>query len=288
MSEESAESTPVDNGQAGTEAPAPESPAPAPEGAEPEETPSSEGGKQPAPEGEQGGKAPEENKEGEGEGTELAGELFFEGEQVDVTVPDELQEQLEASGVDVNKAVNELFGKDSDFTLSDETRAPLDEKYGKVVVDSYLNAIKAQNQNTLSSHKQSAKEAEEANQAAAEWSNELVGGEESWDALAEWAGNNLDESQIESFNRAMDSGDKWLQELAIRDLHNNMKKSEGDDNVELIAGDIASNAEGSSLTAQQYLSEMTSPSFTDLKGEDRAKAQAGLDKRRRAGLSKGI
>lgn len=279
-----AESTPVDNGatpepEAPVETPAePEGEAPAPEA-------DSEGGTQPQPEG---AKDAESEGGASAEGESLDGELFFEGEQVSVTVPDDLKGQLEDSGVDVNKAVNELFAKDSDFSLSAETRVPLDEKYGKAVVDSYLSAIKQQNQATMRNNAQAVKDAEAANKEASEWSDELVGGAENWAALEEWAGANLEDSQIESFNRAMDSGDKWMQELAIRELNNSMNKAEGDTNVELISGQLSSNTEGSALSSQEYLREMTSGEFMKLTGSDKAKAQESLDARRRAGITKGI
>lgn len=279
-----AESTPVDNGatpepEAPVETPAePEGEAPAPEAG-------SEGGTQPQPEG---AKDAESEGDASAEGESLDGELFFEGEQVSVTVPDDLKGQLEDSGVDVNKAVNELFAKDSNFSLSAETRAPLDEKYGKAVVDSYLSAIKQQNQATMRNNAQAVKDAETANKEASEWSDELVGGAENWAALEEWAGANLEDSQIESFNRAMDSGDKWMQELAIRELNNSMNKAEGDTNVELISGQLSSNTEGSALSSQEYLRGMTSGEFMKLTGSDKAKAQESLDARRRAGIAKGI
>ena len=61
--------------------------------------------------------------------TEIPGELYFNGEQVQVDIPEELSSTLTEAGVDVNKVVSELYGKDSDFTLSDEARKPLDDLY---------------------------------------------------------------------------------------------------------------------------------------------------------------
>lgn len=216
-------------------------------------------------------------------------EYFFNGEQVQIEVPDDLKSTLTESGVDVDKVLGELYGKDSEFQLSDETRAPLDEKYGKVVVDTFLNALKGQNESMLKGAQEAQRAAEESNKAAAEWSNELVGGEENWTALESWATDNLDEKQIESFNRAMDSGDKWLQELAIKDLHSKMHNAEGDTSAELISGDSPGNeTAGAPLSAKDYIAEMTSPEFSKLKGQDKAKAQQQLDMRRRAGMKRGL
>lgn len=221
--------------------------------------------------------------------SEEASEHFFNGEQVQIEVPDDLKNTLSESGVDVDKVVSELYGKDSDFTLSDETRAPLDEKYGKPVVDTFLNALKTQNESVLKGAQEATKAAEEANKQAEEWSNELVGGEENWSALESWAADNLEEAQIESFNRAMASGDKWMQELAIKDLHSKMQESEGDTNVSLVSGDApGGDSAGSPLSAQDYIAEMTSPEFRNLKGQDKVKAQQQLDARRRVGMKRGL
>lgn len=228
-----------------------------------------------------------ESKEVESEVAE--GEFYFNGQQVQVEVPDDLKSSLSDAGVNVDTVLSELYGKDSDFTLSDETRKPLDEKFGKPIVDTFLSSLKQQNDSVLKGAESAQKAAEEANAQAAEWSNELVGGEEQWDALSEWAEGNLEESQIESFNKAMQSGDKWLQELAIKDLHSKYQNSEGDTNVSLISGDSAGiDSSGSPLGRDEYIAEMTSPEFMKLRGQDKAKAQAQLDARRRAGQRKGL
>lgn len=233
-----------------------------------------------------------EEKESSGEGSEQdtaeAGTYYFEGQEVSIEVPDELKSTLDEVGVNTDKVIEELYGKDSDFTLSEETRKPLDEKYGKPVVDTFLNALKSQNESLLKGAADAKEAATKADQEAKEWSDEVVGGEENWTALEEWAGENLDEAQIESFNKAMQSGDKWLQELAIKDLHSKYTNSEGDTSASLISGDSASDTSGGPLSKEDYLSEMTSPSFRELKGNDKVKAQAQLDARRRAGMKKGI
>lgn len=228
-----------------------------------------------------------ESKEVESEVAE--GEFYFNGQQVQVEVPDDLKSSLSDAGVNVDTVLSELYGKDSDFALSDETRKPLDEKFGKPIVDTFLSSLKQQNDSVLKGAESAKKAAEEANAQAAEWSNELVGGEEQWDSLSEWAAGNLEESQIESFNKAMQSGDKWLQELAIKDLHSKYQNSEGDTHVSLISGDSAgSDSSGSPLGRDEYIAEMTSPEFMKLRGQDKDKAQAQLDARRRAGQRKGL
>lgn len=222
--------------------------------------------------------------------SELPGELYFNGEQVQVEVPDELSTSLKESGVDVNKVLGELYGKDSDFTLSDETRKPLDDKYGKAVVDTFLGALKNQNEGALKGAKDAESAAAQAAQEAEAWSNEVVGGEEEWAAMSKWAETSLDESEIESFNKAMQSGDKWMQELAIKSLHGKYKGSEGDATANLLTADSSTgtSTDNTPMSRQDYLQAMSSPEFMKLGREEKHKAQAALDARRQAGINKGL
>lgn len=245
------------------------------------ETPEEEGSEE-TPEGEENS---EEGSQEEGEKPDY----YFNGEKVSVEVPDDLKQSLDDVGVDVDQVLSELYGEESDFTLSEETRKPLDEKYGKAVVDTFLGAIKAQNEAVLQQTKEAQKAAEEANKQAVEWSNELVGGEENWTAMSDWAVENLSDEQLDSFNKAMDSGDKYIQELAIKDLKSKYHEAEGDTNATLISGDSTASVDsGSPLSSSEYIAEMTSPEFRALKGQEKVKAQAKLDARRRAGMKKGL
>jgi len=216
-------------------------------------------------------------------------DFYFNGQQVQVEVPEDLKGNLDAAGVNVDSVLKELYGKDSDFTLSDDTRAPLDEKYGKVVVDTFLNAMKSQNEGILKGATEAQNAASEADKQAVEWSNEVVGGEENWNSLESWATENLDEGEITSFNKAMSSGDKWMQELAIKALNGKMQSAEGDTTVNLVSGDSASDTgSGSGLSGQDYINEMTSSAFRALKGHEKVNAQKQLDARRRTGMKRGL
>src|SRR5690554_4053560 len=164
-------------------------PTPAPEGPTSVDNgnPTEGAGSQTIPDGGQGGATADPAPSPEP--SEFPDELFFNGHPVRVEVPEELAGQLREAGVDANKVISELYGKDSDFTLSDETRAPLDEKFGKPLVDTFLQALKAQNEHALHLTESQKAEAEKAQQQAVEWSNELVGGEENWNAMSQWAEN---------------------------------------------------------------------------------------------------
>ena len=94
---------------------------------------------------------------------ESESEFYFNGQQVQIEVPEDLKSSLNEAGVDVDKVVSELYGKDSDFTLSDETRAALDEKFGKPLVDTFLSAIKSQNESMVKGAEEAKAAAEQAN-----------------------------------------------------------------------------------------------------------------------------
>ena len=215
-------------------------------------------------------------------------EAYFNGTPVEVEVPSELQEALEGAGADVSKIVHELFSKDSNWELSAEARAPLDAKFGRGIVDSYLAAIKVQNENVVMQNQkeQEAKEAAEAE--LAEWSNELVGGEEAWNALDDWASQSLDDTEISNFNAAMQSGNKYIQELAIKQVTERWKEAVGDTNYALVTA--GANAEdedtGGAMTAEQYIEGIKN--LGKLPRAERQEAEAKLDARRRAGIAKGI
>ena len=231
------------------------------------------------------------SEESEQTSTDDSGEadFYFNGQQVQVEIPEDLKGNLDAAGVNVDSVIKELYGKDSDFTLSDETRAPLDEKYGKVVVDTFLNAMKSQNEGILKGATEAQNAASEADKQAVEWSNEVVGGEDNWNSLESWATENLDEGEITSFNKAMSSGDKWMQELAIKALNGKMQSAEGDTTVSLVSGDSSGETgSGAGLSGQDYINEMTSTAFRGLKGHDKINAQKQLDARRRTGMKRGL
>jgi len=216
-------------------------------------------------------------------------DFYFNGQQVQVEIPEDLKGSLDAAGVNVDSVMKELYGKDSDFTLSDDTRAPLDEKYGKVVVDTFLNAMKSQNEGILKGATEAQNAASEADKQAVEWSNEVVGGEENWNSLESWATDNLEEGEITSFNKAMSSGDKWMQELAIKALNGKMQSAEGDTTANLVSGDSSiDTGSGAGLSGQDYISEMTTTAFRALKGHEKVNAQKQLDARRRTGIKRGL
>lgn len=108
--------------------------------------------------GDAGGEDPKgETQEGEGkEEDKPAGSsqeevsYFFGGEEVTIEVPQDVEEELKAKGLDAYAIAAELYAKDGDFSLSEETKQKLYDAFGKFAVDAYLSGLKAQNEASCS------------------------------------------------------------------------------------------------------------------------------------------
>lgn len=161
------------------------------------EEPPKDGDPQGVPEGGEPPKQPDQPEEGE------THEFYWGDIPVDVEVPTEIADAFAEHGIDANKLVGELFSKDGKFELTAETRAPLDKAFGKHIVDGYLNLYKQQNQMFIEGHQKQ----QEALRAAIEENTKdfetLVGGDEGWGQLNEWASENLSEQELANLNAVM-------------------------------------------------------------------------------------
>ena len=72
---------------------------------------------------------------------------------------------------------------------------------------------------------------------------ELVGGEESYNSMLEWASENLQEGEVQAYDRAIDSGDLDLVRLAVAGLQNKYQSVEGSD-PSLIEGQSSNSTGG--------------------------------------------
>lgn len=220
-------------------------------------------------------------------------EFFFGGQSVSVEVPDDIQAAFTEKGLDAQAVVSELFAKDGDFSLSAETRSKLDEAFGKPLVDAYLNLYKGQNNMALKQFKADA-EAEQATITANTASfNELVGGDEGWDKLAAWAGDNLSDAELESFNvvMALDGKSFAAQRLVTEALvarYQAANKAEESDVIKLLtdtggAADAPSSDLPSKLSRQEFQALLGTEKYK----KDPAYA-AAIDNIRRASAAKGL
>lgn len=206
-------------------------------------------------------------------------QLKYEGQDVEVEIPDDLVETFKAQGLDAQALANELYSGE-EFGLSEETKAGLYKLYGKTVVEGYLEGLKARNDSVFSQLKQQQQQAEEANEKIWNETLELVGGEEGWNGLEEYALEKLSDEELDEFNQVMASGSRYAQKLALKDLKARREGTEGTGELELVEGDSRSNSDKGFLSKQEYLELHTS-------GEYR-KDPKKYDSLRQAGMARGL
>ncbi|AWD90755.1 hypothetical protein [Pseudomonas phage Alpheus] len=208
--------------------------------------------------GEGDGKEGGEEK-GDKEGEEGDAPVYhFGDQQVEVEVPSEISAALADAGVDEKALLTELFAEGGKFELSADTRAKLDEKFGKVMVDGYLNLYRGLNQQTIAEHARTTADAAKAAEAQQAEYAELVGGKEGLESLEAFILANFDEKQIGSYNAIM-SGDSWEAQrmvisMAKQQMAQHDKLTKGDRSVDLLSdGDPASRQSGDDITSKGFI-----------------------------------
>lgn len=166
------------------------------------------------------------------------GEFFFGGTQVDIEVPTEIASALEEAGIDKGELLAELFSKDGDFSISDETRVKLEEKFGKLMVDGYLNMYKGINEQSLAKTN-SEKEATTLLETKRDTEySEMVGGDEGIVKIEGYIVESYSDEQVAAYNAVMESGDHASQMLIISQVKMQMELQDklvnGDKNIKLL------------------------------------------------------
>lgn len=229
----------------------------------------------------------------------------YGGLEVDVQVEPEINDMFTEKGLDVTGVVSELYGGD-EFGLSDETKEKLYEAFGKFSVDSYLSGLEARNDRTINQIKSESESKAQAADKAWEEVSSIVGGDEGWTALEQYADQNLSDQELEEFNEIMSMNNFTIQRLAISDLaqraglsgdgngsgsvhpnqtgENSMagKSNEGLQLIEAAGGDSRGSGDATPLSAQEYRDAYMALAENDYEG------MAKLDDRRRAGINKGL
>lgn len=266
----------------------PTEPTPSPtEPTEPNPAPVEPQPSEPAPTEEPPKEPTEPPKEGEPE-------YYFGEAKVEVEVPADIEAALSEKGIDSKQLLSELFAKDGKFELSADNRAKLDEAFGKTMVDGYLNLFKSQNEMTLSKLKaeQEAATAEQAKNSSE--FGELVGGDEGWSELDNWASQNMSEQELASFNAVMSlPPEHWVaQKAVIQAIQMRRTAAQGDTStdapVKLIGDDSGAGARSSegmpsTLTRDEFQQIM----MTEKYRTDRGYA-AKIDAIRSASIAKKI
>lgn len=224
--------------------------------------------------------------------------LVYDGVEVEISVDPELNEMFTGKGLNANDVANELYSGD-EFGLSDETKGKLYEAFGKFAVDSYLNGLKAQNDNRMREIKETENARSAASEAAWKEALEITGGDEGYAAMEAWADANFTDQEYAEYNEIMEGNNWTMQRLALQDLAQRSKAGNGDapsslhpnqvnnsmtgnslELIEMQGNDSRGGSDNTPLTNQQY-------NALYLKTDDPA-ALAQLDARRRAGIAKGI
>lgn len=213
---------------------------------------------------------------------------FWGDMPVEVEVPQEIAAALAEHKIDANKLVDELFAKDGKFELSADSRKALDKAFGKTMVDGYINLFKGQNQSFVEKHQAEQQAIQESIKANATDFDTLVGGDEGWQELGEWASTNLTEQEIAHVNAVMQlpvehyAAQRTVIEALRIKQQAARKETDGDDSVTLLsdsgspAGSVSA-AVPNTLSREQFHELMWSEKYRN----DPKYAQAVDEARRR-------
>lgn len=222
-----------------------------------------------------------------------APEYFFGEQQVAVEVPTEISTALKEAGVDEKALLSQLFKKDGDFSIDEETRTKLEDKFGKLMVDGYLNMYKNLNEQTMSkiaADKEAAKATEAQQQT--EYAD-AVGGIEGLQAMESFIVENFTDSEIAAYNAVMQTDEHAAHLLIISQVKARMeladKLTNGDKKISLVGDNTAVGSETASPVDKGFLdeSEYRTITMTDKYWED-SEYQAKVDAARIAGKRKGL
>lgn len=130
--------------------------------------------------------------------------------------------------------------------LSEDSYAEL-EKAGipKGYVDTYVEGLKALHENS---------EVNTLNQAGFE-------SRETYDAATQWAAANLDPSDIEAFNEAVESGDPAAVTHALTELNKDYSAAKGTQTSTLLNGDSAVSESGGYASKHEMTTAMSDPRY---------------------------
>lgn len=255
------------------------------------ETPVGEEGQEGTkPDGEQGNGEPDGKPESDDPATDTPVDYFFNGQSVEIEIPDDVDAALKEKGLDARAISAELYSKDGEFKLSEETLGKLYEAFGKFSVDAYLSGLRAANEGFI--HNQARQE--EARVAADTERFTTVakecGGEEGWSRLESFALEHLSDEDLAMYNEVMSSGNQYFQTFAIRELEQRRKQIQGDDSVELLQPDgLNKDTANGPMSQAEYMAAIAELG-TKFKGNraGAAEAERALDARRRAGMARGL
>lgn len=240
---------------------------------------------------------PETEKESDDDFTPM-----YNGQEVTITISDELTAAAEGYGItpdQLQSLSNDLYSGE-DFNLSDESRELLRTAgVSDFMINQYLSGLKLQNDKMFSDHEASIKgQAEARDKAWAETQEIIGGGEEAWDAMSDWANENLTDAEMSDWEAIMKSDNWYMQKLAIKDLHARSKSGSASDSLHPAQAD--GSMTGSSVELFEANGGSTSNSTSAISGEQFRELmkdpkyfsdpefQKSVDARRKLGQAKGL
>lgn len=152
----------------------------------------------------------------------------------------DVKQAVENAGVDFNSLQSEY---DENGKLSDEAYKKLSEAgFPQDLVNSWI-----QGQEALANNYQNA-------------IYDSVGGEDNYQQMTKWAGDNLSESEIQAYDRAVNSGDIDMVKLAVSGLQTKYQSAEGTD-PSLIEGQSSNSTGGNYSSWAEVTQAMSDPRY---------------------------
>ena len=87
-----------------------------------------------------------------------------------------------------------------------------------------------------------------------------IGGQENFSAVQDWAKNNLNQDELEAYNREVNSGDYYRARNALQSLYFAYQDSEGYES-NLIGGKLSSNGSDVFRSSQEVMAAMNDPRY---------------------------
>ena len=89
---------------------------------------------------------------------------------------------------------------------------------------------------------------------------ESIGGEENFNAVQQWAKENLDAGELEAYNREVNSGDYYRARNALQSLYYAFQENSGYE-PELIGGRLSANSSDVFRSSQEVMAAMSDPRY---------------------------
>jgi len=89
---------------------------------------------------------------------------------------------------------------------------------------------------------------------------ESIGGQENFQSVQKWAQDNLDQNELEAYNREVNSGDYYRARNALQSLYYAYQDSEGFES-QLMGGKLSANSSDVFRSSQEVMAAMSDPRY---------------------------